>query len=64
MKTPCKSYESFEKADSSFFKGDLDCLWFAPGIFERVRLACTKKRGKYFKKVCPWRGRPDSVVAE
>ena len=55
---PCKFYESYEKVDPDF-EGDKECSWYAPGIFEGVRLACTRERSKHYKLPCPWGGRPD-----
>ena len=47
----CKSYEPFCEVEPETFQGDMECSWFAPGIFEGVRLACTKKRCRYFREL-------------
>jgi hypothetical protein len=59
MKTHCRSYKPYEQLEPEFFKGDKECSWFAPGVYEGVTLACTKPRAKYLGRRCPWGGRPD-----
>jgi hypothetical protein len=53
MKTPCRSYRAWEDFLFAAFKGNKECEWY-----KGTRLACTKPRGKYSGKECPWCGRP------